>query len=111
MERTKKLYILLGILFLLCIAAFAVNKYEAHKELIENSSQVIINIESSKVKSLSWEYKSGKLSFQKDQKWTYNDDSEFPVNEDKINTLLEQFEEFGVSFNYKKSTELWTVWA
>ncbi len=102
MERTKKLYILLGILFLLCIAAFAVNKYEAHKELIENSSQVIINIESSKVKSLSWEYKSGKLSFQKDQKWTYNDDSEFPVNEDKINTLLEQFEEFGVSFIIRK---------
>lgn len=102
MGRSKKLYILLCTLFLLCIAAFAVNKYEEHKELIENSSQIIINLESSKVKSLSWECNSGKLSFQKKQKWTYNDDSKFPVNEDKINKLIAHFEKFGVSFIIKK---------
>lgn len=101
MGRSKKLYILIGVLFLLCIAAFAINKYEAHKELIENSSQVIINLESSKAESLSWKYKSENLSFHKNKNWTYDDDNEFPVNEEKINTLLEQFEEFGVSFIIK----------
>ena len=36
MKRTKKLYILLGVLVVICIATFALSKTEKKKENIKN---------------------------------------------------------------------------
>lgn len=98
MKRSKKIYILLGVLAIICVATFSVNKVKEHKEKIKNSDEIILEIPSDLVKSLSWEYESNNLAFHKDDKWYYDKDKEFPVSEEKINEFLAQFEEFGVAF-------------
>ena len=98
MNRSKKLYILMGVLALVCVVTFGVCKYEEKKEKIKNSDEVILEIASEDVNALSWEYESETLSFHKDKSWSYDDDEAFPVSKEKINELLEMFEEFGVSF-------------
>ena len=37
MKRTRKLVILLGVLLVACVAAFAALRYEEHQEQIKNS--------------------------------------------------------------------------
>lgn len=98
MKRSKRIYILLGILAVVCIATFAVNRLEEHKEKIKNSNKVILKLSPDSVKSLSWEYESNNLAFHRDEKWLYDEDEAFPVNEEKIDELLKQFEEFRASF-------------
>lgn len=102
MSRSKKIYALLGVLLFVCLAVFGVSKYEERKEQIKNSDEIILEIAGDEVTSLSWEYKgeSGEeaLAFHKEEKWTYDEDEAFPVDEEKIAGLLEQFEQFGVSF-------------
>ena len=69
MKRSKKIYILLGVLAIICVATFSVNKVKEHKEKIKNSDEIILEIPSDLVKSLSWEYESNNLAFHKDDKW------------------------------------------
>ena len=54
MKRSKKIYMLLGVLVVACIATFAVIRYEEHKEKIRRSDEIILEIPSDSVKSLSW---------------------------------------------------------
>lgn len=98
MKRMNKIYILLAVFVIICIAAFGVTKYEEKKELIKNSDEIILELDAETVTALSWEYASEKLAFHKDETWSYTEDEEFPVNEDKINELLDVFASFGVSF-------------
>lgn len=98
MNRFKRIYILLGVLAAACMATFGVMRYEEHKEKIKNSEEVILKLSRDSVKSLSWELESETLSFRRDEAWVYEEDEAFPVDEEKINGLLEQFEAFGVSF-------------
>lgn len=98
MKRFKRIYILLGVLIVVCIAAFAVTKLEEHKEQIKNSNAIILELPSDSVESLSWEYGGTALSFHKDEVWLYDADEAFPVDKEKIAELLEQFQAFGVSF-------------
>lgn len=98
MKRAKKLYILLGVLVAVCVLTFAVSKYEEHKELIKNSDEVILELDTAAVTKLSWEYEDVSLAFHKDDRWFYDDDDAFPVNAAKVQDLLNVFEEFGVSF-------------
>lgn len=98
MKRSKRIYILLGILVVACAVTFGVSRYEAQKELIQNSDEVILEIPADSVQSLSWEYEDQTLSFHKDGTWLYDEDEAFPVDEEKVNELLEQFTAFGASF-------------
>lgn len=100
MKRIKKIGILCGILVCVSGAAFGVSRYEKQKEIIKNSDQVIMEINREEVNVLSWECDTGKFAFHRDENgnWLYDEDGEFPVDEEKINQLLELFEEFGVSF-------------
>ncbi len=98
MRKKNKLYALLGVLLVLCIAVVVVNNHEEKKEQIKNSGEVILEISKDDVNALSWTNESGTFSFTKDEKWTYDDDAAFPVDEDKINDLLEQFESLGAAF-------------
>lgn len=98
MKRSKRLYILLGVLVVVCAGTYGVLQYEERKEQISNSEEVVLEISGDDVTGLSWEYNSETLSFHKGDTWTYDDDEAFPVNEDKINELLDVFREFGVSF-------------
>jgi len=98
MKRSRRIYILLGVLAVSCIATFSVIKLEEHKEKIKNSDKVILEIPTDSVESISWKYKSNSLAFHKEEKWLYDEDKDFPVDEEKINELLKQFEKFGASF-------------
>ena len=98
MKKAKKIYALLGVLLLVCVATFIISRQEEEKEKIKNSDAIILTIDSESVTALSWEYDETSLAFHKDEKWLYNEDETFPVDEEKIADLLEQFSEFGVSF-------------
>ena len=99
MKRTKKLYILLGVLVVICIATFALSKTEEKKEKIKNSDKTILEVDSDSVNKISWKSSSGSLAFEKkDDTWVYTDDANFPVDQDKIAERLKLFKEFGVAF-------------
>lgn len=98
MRKTTKLYVLLGVLLVICVAAFAVSRYQEQKENIKNSGETILEIPTDSVTALSWSNQSGSFSFTKDGAWTYDDDAAFPVSEEKIKGLLEQFEAFAAAF-------------
>ena len=103
MKKAKKLYILLGVFLFICLMTYLVSRQEEQKEKIKNSDEVILKIDKSDVEKLSWEIDSTKLSFhKKDGTWVYEEDKDFPVNDEKIENLLEQFESFGVSFEIEK---------
>lgn len=104
MKRNKKIGILLGIFLCISLAAFGVNKYEEQKEIIKNSDEIIMDVAKEEVNALSWECDTGSFAFHKDEngKWLYDTDEAFPVDEEKINGLLEMFREFGVSFRIEE---------
>ena len=99
MKRLKRLGILLGILVVVCIAAFCAIRYEEHQEKIKNSEETILEVDPDTVTQLSWEYNGNSFTLNKENDvWTYADDENFPVDQDHVQTMLELFQEFGVSF-------------
>lgn len=98
MNRSKKLYILLGILAVACIATFAVMQIEERKEQIKETGEIILELPSESVEALSWECAGNSFTFHRDGIWLYNEDENFPVSEEKVNKLLEQFQSFSAAF-------------
>lgn len=98
MNRSKKLYVLLGILVIACAATFAVMQMEERKEQIKETGEIILELPTDSVETLSWEYNGETLAFHKDETWLYDEDENFPVSEEKVNELLEQFQAFGAAF-------------
>ena len=106
MNRAKRLYILLGVLVAASVITFAVSRFEERKEEIRNSDEVVLEIPSDSVESLSWEYDSNSFSFHKDENWIYDSDEAFPADAETINEFLSPFEEFGVSFIIENAEDL-----
>lgn len=100
MKRNKRLGILCGILLCVSLAAFGVSRHEKQKEIIKNSDEIIMEVNNEEVNVLSWECNTGAFAFHRDENggWIYDEDEEFPVDDEKINGMLELFKEFGVSF-------------
>lgn len=105
MKRSKRLFILLGILIVICAATFGVMHMEEEKEQIKASGEIILELPAASIQSLSWEYEDTALSFHREERWTYDGDAAFPVDGDKINALLEPFASFGVSFIIESVTD------
>ena len=105
MKRAKRIYLLLGVLVLVCAAAFGVMQYEEEKEQIANSDEIVLEVESDTVESLSWEYDTESLAFHKDEIWYYDNDETFPVDEEKIDALLAHFQALGASFIIEEVTD------
>ena len=97
-KKQRTLCILLGVFALVCIAAVLVSRHEEKVEQIKNSGETILSIPSDTVTALSWTNEDGTFSFAKDGAWVYDGDSAFPVDEEKINNLLSQFENFTAAF-------------
>lgn len=98
MKRAKRLSALLILLVVVCAAAIAVMQMEERQEQIEATGEIVLEIDSEAVTSLSWEYADTSLAFHKDGTWLYDEDAAFPVDQEKIGELLAPFEAFGVSF-------------
>ena len=105
MKRAKPIYALLGLLAVARVATFLVLNKQEQQEQIRNSGEVVLEVEPDSVQSLSWEYESETLAFHKEDGWLYDDDTAFPVDEEKINELLEQFQEFSAAFIIEEVTD------
>ena len=98
MKRAKRLYALLGVLAVVCVATLIVVQYEQEKEEIRTSGEVVLEVDADAVETLSWENESESLAFHKEDGWVYDGDAAFPVSEDKINELLDVFSSFSAAF-------------
>ena len=99
MKRKKNLIILAGIFAVLCIVIGAEFAYSKHEEKINNTDKEILAIEADEVTEVSWTYEKQTLDFKKkDGSWYSTDDEAFPVNQDKIKTLLNEFDSVHASF-------------
>ena len=72
---------------LFVLSPFFVVKHEEKQENIRNSGEVVLEVDVDSVESISWENESESLAFHKEDGWIYDDDTAFPVNEEKINEL------------------------
>ncbi len=100
MKRYKRVWILVCILVVCCIAAFAVTKIEEQKEQIRNSEDVILAVTNADVQSVSWEQGESALGFHRDDNgvWRWDDDEAFPVDDEAMADLLSIFEAFSTAF-------------
>ena len=97
-KKQITLSILLAVFAAVSIAAVLVSRHEEKLEQIKNSGETILAIPTDTVTALSWTNEEGTYSFTKEETWEYNDDAAFPVDEEKINDLLSQFEDFTAAF-------------
>jgi len=99
MKRQNKLLILVGALIVCIAATFAVLKIEEKKELIKTTDEVIMEVKPETVTSLAFSHDEISLAFHKeDEHWVYDDDSAFPVDDEKLEALLTGFEKMGATF-------------
>ncbi|MGM9663193.1 MAG: DUF4340 domain-containing protein [Oscillospiraceae bacterium] len=101
MNRSKRLFILLGVLAVVCLATLAVTQLEEHKEKVKNSGETILAVDSDAVESLSWDYEGTAFAFHRDGEagtWLYDEDEAFPVDAEKLGKLLEGFRDFAAAF-------------
>ena len=105
MPKKKKIYILLSILVILCITTIIVSNTEQKKEDIKTNGEVVLKINPSDVTSLSWTVNKTTLSFTKDDCWTYDDDSNFPLDNTKISDLLGIFKSFSSTYVIENVTD------
>ena len=107
MNRPKKLCILLGVLIVSCLAAFAALHAEEKQEQIKTSGETVLSVDPAKVIALSWTHGGTALSFRRDgDSWQYEDDAEFPVSSDAMDALLEPFAAFGAAFTIENADNL-----
>lgn len=102
----KKLYLLLGVLALVCGAVFLVSRVQQHQEAIRSGTTTVLTLDTSTATALSWEYADNSFSFHKDDQWVYDDDEAFPVDQAEIGTLLGQFEQFTADFTIEDVQDL-----
>ncbi len=98
MKRSKKLILLLGVLALVSLAAFAALRHEERVEQIKNSDEIILELPVDSIQSVSWEQNGTALAFHRDGQWLWDEDDAFPVDDEKLDGILERFAAFGVSF-------------
>ena len=115
MKRAKKLYILLGVLVAVCAITFGVSRYQTRQEEIKNSGEVILEVPTDSVESLSWDVGNRSFSFHKETTegdtdsesiWIYDEDDVFPVDKTKINNLLSCFESLTAAFVIENPEDL-----
>ena len=107
MKRFKRLYLLVGVLALVCVLTFAVSRHESRKEAIRASGEVVLELSPDSVQTLSWDCEDTGFSFHReDGAWTYDDDAAFPVDQDKIASLLSYFDQMGAAFTIEDAEDL-----
>ena len=105
MKRANRLYLLAGVLAAASLAAVLALRYEQKQEDIQTSGETVLAIAPGEVTALSWETEDASLAFHKEEGWVYDEDADFPVSEDAINGLLEQFEDFKAAFAIDEVTD------
>ncbi len=97
MNKQKKLLVMLAALVLVSAVTVMVVRREETKEKIKNTPATVL--EWSDISAVSWSYEGNSYAFQKtDDTWVYPEDTAFPVDQEKMEDLLEQFEDLGAAF-------------
>ena len=90
MKRAKKLLILLGVLIVVCAAAFAASKLnpELNTGNDDTDGSAVFTLDADSVTALSFKY-TGTLSFEHDNgTWYSNDDPDFPLDSSRIDRMV-----------------------
>ena len=106
MGNMKKLYLLLGVLALVCGAVFLASRIQQYQEAIRSGTTTVLTLDTSSATVLSWEYAGNSFSFHKGDQWVYDADEAFPVDQTEIGTLLGQFEQFTADFTIENPEDL-----
>ena len=108
MKRFKRLYLLTGILAAACLLTFAVSQYESRKEAIRESGETILDLSQDSVQTLSWDCGDSQFSFHRgeDDTWIYDGDEAFPVDQEKLSSLLSLFSPLSSSFIIEEPDDL-----
>ena len=101
MKKQQRLALLLGVLIAVSALTFAVMKREEHKEIIKNTPATVLEMKD--IDSVSWDYDGSGYAFRKENSgWVYEADEVFPVDEEKMADLLEQFASMGAAFTIEE---------
>ncbi len=95
MKRQKKQFLVLVILLILCIAAYAgvriYNQKQSEKEEAKEAAEKITltDLKSDDITAFSYQYEDQTLEFVKEEDtWYYNKDKTIPIDSSKITSML-----------------------
>ena len=88
MKRQRRLMVLLGIL-VICIGAAAVISNINFEEKMVGTETAIVDVESSEITSLSWNYEEAVSFTCEDDQWKYTEDENMPVNQELLGEIAE----------------------
>ena len=107
MKRSKRLQILTVVLVVAACATFGVLHVQERQEAIQNTDEVIMQLDADSVTALSWSYDDTSFSFHNDGgSWTYDADENFPVDPEQMEVLLSYFTEMGAAFVIESPEDL-----
>lgn len=105
MHRSKRLLILVGVLAVVCAAAFLATRVQEQQEQVEASGETVLAIDAGNVASLAWTSGEAEYAFHKDETWLYDADEAFPVNAEALEELLAPFSSFNAAFVIRDVTD------
>ena len=105
MHRSKRLLILVGVLAVVCAAAFLATRVQEQQEQVEASGETVLAIDAGNVASLAWTSGEAEYAFHKDETWIYNADEAFPVSAEALEELLAPFSSFNAAFVIRDVTD------
>lgn len=105
-KKNLRLLILAGVLLVAVIVLLCVKNVEETQEKIKNSNEVVLTLKEEEVTALSWESDDSTFALHKeDDTWKYDEDDAFPVNAEKISSLLSQFMSLETKFVIEDVTD------
>lgn len=105
MHRSKRLLILVGVLAVVCAAAFLAARVQEQQEQVEASGETVLAIDAGNVASLAWTSGEAEYAFHKDETWIYDADEAFPVSAEALEELLAPFSSFNAAFVIRDVTD------
>lgn len=105
MHRSKRLLILVGVLAVVCAAAFLATRVQEQQEQVEASGETVLAIDAGNVASLAWTSGEAEYAFHKDETWIYDADEAFPVSAEALEELLAPFSSFNAAFVIRDITD------
>lgn len=99
MKRQKNLLILLGVLAGLCAVILLVTGVQKHIDKITTVDKDIVDLDTDSVTKISWTSGGKTLTYEKtDDVWQQSDDAAFPVDQEKLQELLQRFAPLNAGF-------------
>ena len=88
MKRQRRMLVLLGVL-VICIGAAAIISNINFEEKMVGTETEIVNVDSSEITALSWNYEESVSFTYEDEEWKYTEDENMPVNQELLGEIAE----------------------